>query len=160
MLGIKSELQLPAYATATATPDLSHICDLHHSSQQHQILNSLSNARDWTHYLVVSSWIGFHCATTGTLQILFLSSDFVWIHNTAESTDWLICMLHWQHFWMFWILNISEFFPKFQIKGEHYGNDWINVGTNAQDIWIHILWFLIQSLILIKGSYFSIKVYL
>ena len=32
-LGIKSELQLPAYTTATAVRDLSHICDLHHSSQ-------------------------------------------------------------------------------------------------------------------------------
>ena len=32
-LGVESELQLPAYATATATatPDLSCICDLHHS---------------------------------------------------------------------------------------------------------------------------------
>ena len=40
-LGIKLELQLPAYTTATATPDLSHIFDLHHSSQQHQILNPL-----------------------------------------------------------------------------------------------------------------------
>ena len=28
-LGVKSDLQLPAYATATATPDLSCICDLH-----------------------------------------------------------------------------------------------------------------------------------
>ena len=27
-LGVKSELQLLAYATATAMPDLSHICDL------------------------------------------------------------------------------------------------------------------------------------
>ena len=32
-LGVESELQLPAYATAT--PDLSHVCDLHHSSWQH-----------------------------------------------------------------------------------------------------------------------------
>ena len=31
-LGVKSELQLLAYATATATPDLSCICILHHSS--------------------------------------------------------------------------------------------------------------------------------
>ena len=31
-LGIELELQLPAYSTATATPDLSHACDLHHSS--------------------------------------------------------------------------------------------------------------------------------
>ena len=27
-LGVKLELQLPAYATATATPDLSHACDI------------------------------------------------------------------------------------------------------------------------------------
>ena len=33
-LGVKSELQLPAYTTATVTPDLSHICELHHSSLQ------------------------------------------------------------------------------------------------------------------------------
>ena len=33
-LGGKSELQLEAYTTATAMPDLSRVCDLHHSSQQ------------------------------------------------------------------------------------------------------------------------------
>ena len=33
-LGVQSELQLPAYTTATATWDLSHICDLHGSLQQ------------------------------------------------------------------------------------------------------------------------------
>ena len=30
------ELQPPAYTTAAATRDLSHICDLHHSSGQRQ----------------------------------------------------------------------------------------------------------------------------
>ena len=39
------------YTTATATPDPSHICDLHHSLQQHQILNWLSQASDQTHFL-------------------------------------------------------------------------------------------------------------
>ena len=38
----QSELQLPAYATATATWDPGHICDLHHSSQQRWNLNPLS----------------------------------------------------------------------------------------------------------------------
>ena len=33
-LGIKSELKLLAYATATATQDPSHVCNLHHDSQQ------------------------------------------------------------------------------------------------------------------------------
>ena len=47
-LGIKSELQLPDYTTATAMADLSLVCDLHHSSQQHQIPNPPSKARDQT----------------------------------------------------------------------------------------------------------------
>ena len=45
-LGVKSELQLPAYATSTATRDLSRTSDLQHSSRQHQILKPLSEARD------------------------------------------------------------------------------------------------------------------
>ena len=32
-LGVKLELQLPAFTTATATPDLRLVCDLHHSSR-------------------------------------------------------------------------------------------------------------------------------
>ena len=56
-LGVELELQLLAYATATATPDLSHTCDLHHSSGQCQILNPLSEARDRTRNLMVPSQI-------------------------------------------------------------------------------------------------------
>ena len=56
-LGLKLELQLPAYATATATRDLSLICDLHHSSWQGWILNPLSEARDQTHVLLYASWV-------------------------------------------------------------------------------------------------------
>ena len=41
-LGIKSELQLPTTATASATRDLSRVCYLHHSSWQCRILNPLS----------------------------------------------------------------------------------------------------------------------
>ena len=47
-LGVEWELQLPADSTATATMIQSSICDLHHSSGQHQILNPLSKARDRT----------------------------------------------------------------------------------------------------------------
>ena len=36
----------PAYTRATATQDLSRVCDLHHSSRQRQIINPLSKARD------------------------------------------------------------------------------------------------------------------
>ena len=45
-LGVESELHLPAYTTATATPDPSCICKLHCSSQQCWILNPLSKASD------------------------------------------------------------------------------------------------------------------
>ena len=45
---VQSELQLLAYTTATATWDLSHVCNLHHSSRQLQILNTLLEARDRT----------------------------------------------------------------------------------------------------------------
>ena len=51
-LGVKSELQLLAYATATATRDPSHVCDLHTSSWQSQILNPLNKARDRTCILI------------------------------------------------------------------------------------------------------------
>ena len=47
-------------------PDPSHVFDLHHSSWQCQILNPLSEARDWTHNLKVPSQICFRWATTGT----------------------------------------------------------------------------------------------
>ena len=50
-LGVKSELQLPAYTTATATWDPSCVWDLHGSSRQHQF-TPLSEARDQTLLLV------------------------------------------------------------------------------------------------------------
>ena len=54
-LEVKSELQLPAYATATATWDLSCICNLHHSSRQCGILDSLNEARNQTLILMDTS---------------------------------------------------------------------------------------------------------
>ena len=58
-LGVKSELQLLVYTTATATPDPSLVCDLHHSSQHHQILDPLSKARDGTCILMDPSLVRF-----------------------------------------------------------------------------------------------------
>ena len=54
-LGVKSELQLPAYTIATAMQDLSCVYDLHHSPWQCQILNPLNKAKDLTHILTDTS---------------------------------------------------------------------------------------------------------
>ena len=50
--GVKLELQQPAYATATAMLDPSHILDLHHNLWQCWILNPLSEGRDWIQILM------------------------------------------------------------------------------------------------------------
>ena len=55
-LGVQSELQQSAYATAIATSYLSRVCDLY--------LNPLTEARDRTCNLMVPSQIHFCCAPT------------------------------------------------------------------------------------------------
>ena len=78
-LEVELELQLQPYATATTMQDRSCICDVHHSSQQHWILNPLSVARDRTSIFMDTSvardrilifmdttHVCAHCATTGT----------------------------------------------------------------------------------------------
>ena len=62
-LGVESELQLPAYTTATATQDPSLVFDLYHSSRQRQILNPLSEARDRTRVLMDTSQVCYRRAT-------------------------------------------------------------------------------------------------
>ena len=59
-LGVKSELQVLVYTTATATQDPGRVCDLYHSSWQHQILNPLSEARDQTYILINTSWVHYY----------------------------------------------------------------------------------------------------
>ena len=59
-LGVQLELQLLAFATAIATPDLSRVCNIHHNSRQCQILNPLREARDQTCNLMVPSRILCH----------------------------------------------------------------------------------------------------
>ena len=56
-LGATPELQLPAQATATATPNPRCICDLWHISRQLCFLNLLSKARDQTRILMNTSQV-------------------------------------------------------------------------------------------------------
>ena len=73
-------------ATATSTTDLSHICDLHHSTWQRQILNSPSKAREGTRNHMVPSQTCFRCATMGTpgLPLLSLLSFCVWEQGEGQ----------------------------------------------------------------------------
>ena len=65
--GVKSELQLPAYTTATTMQDTSCICGLHHSSQQCWILNPVRETRDQAHILLDTSQVQTHW---GTMELL------------------------------------------------------------------------------------------
>ena len=67
-LWVESKLQLPAYTTATVTLDPSHICDLHHSLQQCQILKPLSKANS----LMDASWVLNPLSHNGNSNLPFL----------------------------------------------------------------------------------------
>ena len=67
-LGVRLELQVPAYTTATATWDPSHICHLHCSLWQHWILNTMTEARDWTCFLMDASWVHNQLSHNGNSQ--------------------------------------------------------------------------------------------
>ena len=80
-LRVESELQLPAYTTATATRDPSHTCNLCHSLWQHWIFNPLSEAGDRTCILMDNSRVLNLLSHNGNsydkILIQFLSSKFL-----------------------------------------------------------------------------------
>ena len=71
-IGVKSELQPPAYTTAIATWAPTCDCNLHHSSLQRWILNPLSEARDQTHILMDTSWVHYSWAMKGIPSLFTL----------------------------------------------------------------------------------------
>ena len=81
-LGVQLEQWLLSYTRATATRDWNRIFNLHQSSWQCQILNPLSEAKDWTLNLMVTDQIHFRCATKGTPSMTSYWSearyDLVW----------------------------------------------------------------------------------
>ena len=87
-LRVQLELWLPAYATTTAMPDPSHVCDLHQSSWQRWTLNPLSEARGRTRNLMVPSWICFCCATMGTPLLLPLR----YVDVGRQGWIWYFCL--------------------------------------------------------------------
>ena len=93
-LGVELELQLPAFAIATATQDPGHICDLHHSSQQCQILNPLSKARDQTCVLMDTSGVHNPLSHNGNSRVLLiLERKDVWSINIAlPPPQWVLAL--------------------------------------------------------------------
>ena len=67
-----------------ATRDPSHVCDLHYSSPQCQILNPLGEARDQTCNLMFSGWIHFCCTMTGTPEPLCIYSWLLFPQTLAS----------------------------------------------------------------------------
>ena len=116
-LRVKWELELQVSAIATATPDLlSCVCDLHHNWQQRQILNPLSEARDWAHVLMDACRILYHWATKPTPGN-FLNVTCM-CHGKHESDNLCLAFsfpLQWSGVWLIQIAafrNYSRFHEK------------------------------------------------
>ena len=75
-LGVKSELQRLATATATATWVPSLICSLHCNSWQCRILNPLSEARDRAHILMDMSRVHNLLSYNGNSLLTFSLTYF------------------------------------------------------------------------------------
>ena len=89
-LGVELELQLLAYATATATRDPSCIYDPHCSSRHCQIPDPLRDARDQNRILMDSSWICFWCARTVTPCLTGFKLNLNFLLYNSSSNNKLI----------------------------------------------------------------------
>ena len=95
---VESELEPLAFTTATATPDPSCICDLHHSSQPCQIRDPLSEARDRTHILMDTSQDCFRCTTMGTAVSIHSYESVFPLTSTMYLLRWIwITSILWQN---------------------------------------------------------------
>ena len=81
-LGVVLELQPPAYTTATAMLDPSHVCDLHHSSWQRLIPDPLSKARDGTFLLMDTSRVCNSLSHSGNSLTLVFCQIFKHIQKS------------------------------------------------------------------------------
>ena len=90
-LGVESKLQLPAYATATATWNLSCVCNLPHSSRQPWVVNLLSKARDWTCILMGTNQVHNPLSNHGNSCFFFIvhSCNFSMLLDQLELPEHL-----------------------------------------------------------------------
>ena len=74
------------------------VSDLHHSSQQHWIPNSISEGRNQTRNLMIPSRIGFHCATTGNSKKIKFFKSLIHSKNQSPPQRRLMpCLQHELH---------------------------------------------------------------
>ena len=114
-LGAESELQLPVYTTAVATWDPSHICNLHYSSQQRQILNPLSEAKDPICNLMVPSRIHFCCTTTRTAEPPNYKFAGTFFFSSKTTKSWLF-----QDLSSAFLTKQGQSFPNFSLLLERF----------------------------------------
>ena len=104
-LVVESELQLPAYTTATAMPDSSCIWNLHHSSVQCWILNPQRPGME-----PATSWflVGFvnHCTMTGTPIRYGLFTNSI----DCNTSLWFVCLYIYLFIHSFGELCLSEIY--------------------------------------------------
>ena len=100
--GVELVLQLSAYATATGTPDPSHVCDLHHSSRQRQILNPLSRARNRTHILIDTAE-----PQQEPLKMVFYWTKWMYTGDSCECHRIFFFSFVW-HFWLYYLHRLQH----------------------------------------------------
>ena len=128
-LGVKLELQLQAYTTATATEDPSHICNLCRSLWQYWILNLLSETKDQKHILMDTCRV-LNPEPQDLSSLFFSLSPFIPHIFTPSFETW----------WPFSIYTTSQFKPTtFQVLscqcGGGYQSGWCK--CRAQSIVVH-----------------------
>ena len=92
-LGVESELQVLGWATAISMQDLSHICDLYHSSWQYQILNPLNKAWYQTWILMDISQVCHPWTTIRTPKWDFFYFFWYILLVWRNTTDFCILIL-------------------------------------------------------------------
>ena len=118
-LGVESELQLPAYTTATAMLDPSHACDLQRSSWQLRILDPLSKARDRTCVLIDPRRVHYCWATVGTLQVTNFEKDYLYHMFIHSSTYLPMYYLFFPFFFLsFFFMAAPMAYRSFQARGQ------------------------------------------
>ena len=101
-------------------PDLSSVCDLHHSSWQHWLLNPLSEARDQTRNLEVPNWIYFCCTITRIPKFYYYYYYYYCTITNILSATCFLLMYRYSYFMV--LINRNSFF--FFFFGLFSGQTW------------------------------------